>query len=148
MRTVGTDDGKPARRSRHADGMPRSPQPLPSDVPVPAFSTRHAQRAGITRGRTRSSDLHIPFYGTRLPAGVDDLVSRCLARATRLPLSAVFSHLTAALLWGLPLPRALADGAVLHVTVPTGRRAPQGKTTRGHQAHLDAVDVARVGAVA
>ncbi|MGP3536185.1 hypothetical protein ACTU3I_15420 [Microbacterium sp. RD1] len=127
--------------------MSRTPGELPPGLLDPAFSTRRSAKEGVTRARTRASDLAAPFYGTRLPRGVDDLPSRCAARATRLPLAAVFSHATAALLWDLPLPWRLERSPILHVSTPPGRRAPQGKTTRGHQVDLPAGDVTSVDGV-
>lgn len=52
---------------------------------------------------------------------------------------AFFSHTTAALLWGLPLP-PLADED-LHVAVPHPARAPEGRGVRGHQLHSRGVSI-------
>jgi hypothetical protein len=86
--------------------------------------------------RLRASDLWIPAKGVRLPSDRTDLVSICRAIALALPPSAVFSHVTAARLLGLPVRREdLRDGRV-HVTTPTGVRARRGRRIAGHQRPL------------
>jgi very-short-patch-repair endonuclease len=49
---------------------------------------------------------------------------------------AVVSHLSAAVLWGFPLPRALENLAVIHLTSRPGRRAVRHKNVVGHQQSL------------
>jgi hypothetical protein len=44
-----------------------------------------------------------------------------------------FSHLTAATLYGLPLPLYLQSRGELHVTVKAGRRPPEGQSVVGHE---------------
>ncbi|MDQ0755279.1 hypothetical protein [Arthrobacter sp. B3I4] len=50
--------------------------------------------------------------------------------------AAVVSHLSAALLWGFPLPVSLAKTAVVHLTTPPARRAVRRKDVVGHQCAL------------
>jgi hypothetical protein len=52
-----------------------------------------------------------------------------------MPVDAAFSHLTAATLWGFPLPAWAVDNAV-HVSTPVGTRARRGKGIAGHQVEL------------
>jgi len=120
--------------------MSRPPAPLPPDFAGRPFSVAEAARAGVSARRTRAKDLDAPFFGVRVPARPVELVSACQARATRLPAVAVFSHITAARLHHLPLPPHLAGARVLHVSVPVGRRAPEGRRTRGHQIELKRED--------
>ena len=121
--------------------MPRRPLPLPSQLHGRAFSVAEATTADVSRSRTRAADLQAPFHGVRTAAGPLDLVSACRARLTRLPPVAAFSHVTAARLHTLPLPLRLARQQVLHVSVPVGKRAPEGRFTCGHQVVLRAEDV-------
>lgn len=102
----------------------------PAEIPPglgAAFSVRAARRAGLTRGRLRSSDLHRPFHGARSIAdaalvvdATDDAgrayprtpeVRRVHERATQyapvMSPSAFFSGVTAAALWDTPLPRGV-----------------------------------------
>jgi hypothetical protein len=104
-------------------------QPLP-----PALAARpfRASSAGLPRSRLRASDLAAPFRDVRLPAGLaDDLRARCAALSTVLDADACFSHRTAALLLGIPLPESGDDR--LHVTVPAPRRAPRIRGVVGHR---------------
>lgn len=57
-----------------------------------------------------------------------------------MPRGAIFSHVTAALLHGMPLPIGL-EGGPLHVTAPAGVRATKARGTIGHSATLGADDV-------
>ncbi len=52
-----------------------------------------------------------------------------------------FSHVTAALLWDLPLPTVDLDR--IDVSVPAPRRAPSGRGVRGHQLAMTQVSVVR-----
>lgn len=65
----------------------------------------------------------------------------CRLYATRMPPHHAFSHLTAAQLYGLPLPPSLASLLPLHVTAAAPARAPQGSRVVGHQTRLSHSDV-------
>lgn len=81
----------------------------------------------------RAKDLAAPFHATRAPAGPLSMMERCSARMSRLGPHAAISHTAAARLDGIPLPPRLANDDTVHVSVPLGSRAPQGRGTRGHQ---------------
>jgi hypothetical protein len=87
---------------------------------------------GVTGSRLRSNDLSSPFYGVRVHGGTEDLTSRVLAYAARMPEHQMFSHITAAALLGLRLPEGLRDGD-LHVSSLAPHRAPRGRGLVGHQ---------------
>lgn len=57
---------------------------------------------------------------------------RCRAYLLRMAGDAAFSHVTAAALYGLPLP-AYASAELVHVTRPTGSRPPEGRGVAGHE---------------
>ncbi|WP_345064815.1 hypothetical protein [Leifsonia kafniensis] len=80
----------------------------------------------------RSSDLASPFYGVRAQAGAESLIDRCEAWAARMPSAPVFSHVTAAQLHGIPLPRRMSESAALHVTVVKPVRTPRAVGIVGH----------------
>ncbi|MCS5495993.1 hypothetical protein NY547_01910 [Cnuibacter physcomitrellae] len=102
-----------------------------------------ASTSGLSRSRLRASDLSAPHRDVRVPAAlVDDLLMRCVALSTVLPEGACFSHRTAALLWGVPMPASGGDD--LHVTVPAPVRAPRIRGVVGHQSR--AVERVRVPA--
>src|SRR4051794_2526371 len=83
--------------------MPHA-SPLPPDLEAKPFAVTAAGAPGVSRSRARAGDLAAPFRGVRSPAGVSGVVSLCHAYAVRMPPTQYFSHATAALLWGIPLP--------------------------------------------
>jgi hypothetical protein len=111
--------------------MPR-PRPLPPALQGQPFTIRQATAAGLTRRRARALDLASPCHGVRAPAAVE---IRLLVRARGLALAtgAVISHLSAAALWGFPLPLRFEDHAVIHLTSRDGARAVRRKNVCGHR---------------
>lgn len=95
------------------------------------FSYAHARELGVTRSRLRGPDLTAPFRGvrttragtTRIPGSRADARAELLRRArdlaTILRPGEFFSHETAAVIWGAPLPSD-SDLSVLHVSVHGG----------------------------
>jgi hypothetical protein len=129
--------------------MPLSPLPYPfSSEP---FTTRAALAAGISSERLRRLDLEKPFWGIRVPPGTDrassapPLEQLCRAYATRMPPDAAFSHLTAAQLFGMPVPARFVQDARLHVATPIPRRSLRGRGVRGHKLDLVASEVVLLG---
>ena len=117
--------------------MAARPTPLPDVLAGRAFSTTQAAEAGLREGRLRGADLERPFHGVRRPATeahppaalappLRPDVRACVeadARAASLvlPGDAAYSHCTAALLHGIPLPRSHEHLRPLHVMRPAGR---------------------------
>ncbi|MEU1971777.1 hypothetical protein ABZ477_08970 [Microbacterium sp. NPDC019599] len=87
-----------------------------------AFTIEQGRQAGLSYAHMRRAAFDRPFHGVRVigTAGRTDggLVDRCADLRIALPAAAVFTHATAARLWGLPLPGHLSDE--LHVMVPRG----------------------------
>jgi hypothetical protein len=81
----------------------RTPSPLPEPIEGRAFHVREARDAGVTRKRTRARDLVAPFHGVRSPV-IGTVVEHAAAYRTRMAQGHVFGGVTAARLWGLPLP--------------------------------------------
>lgn len=123
--------------------MPHPPSPLPPDLRGQAF--RVADHPELSQDRLAASDLWSPARGIRLPARARDLRSRCIAHTLTLPVGSAFSHSTAARLHRLPLPTAPAADETIHVTVPSGTRAPRRKDLVGHQRALEEADWIDVG---
>lgn len=108
--------------------MPRRPAPLP-DTLGDTFSVGAARAAGVSDARLRGPDLASPFSGVRcrrMPEPLDPDESptarearsrrnriHARARAYRAIMSddAFFSHVTAALVWGIPVPLRVLRGA-------------------------------------
>ena len=81
----------------------RSPSPLPEPIDGRAFHVREAREAGVSRKRTRARHFSAPFHGVRSPA-IGTVIELATAYRTRMPPGHVFGGVTAARLWGLPLP--------------------------------------------
>ena len=84
--------------------MPRR-TPLPPELKGRPFTVAEAYALGLGEGRLRDADLSRSTHGVRRFGETASLVQ--LAEATRLvlPVGSAFSHLTAARLLGLPMPR-------------------------------------------
>jgi|GEM_PF-1500979 len=99
------------------------------DVP---FRTSDAVAAGRTRASIDSRRFEMPFHGVRSPLDAVDLGTRCRALRLRMRADAAFTGLTAAALWGIPLP-AYVDGSRLHVSVPHGSPRPRSRGVVGSE---------------
>jgi hypothetical protein len=147
----------------------RRPGPLP-DALGDSFSVREARAAGVSEGRLRSADLETPFSGVRCRRMPEDehsesdespaahearmrrtrILARARAYARIMSPDAFFSHVTAALVWGMPLPLralrvagptkadALADSVPqadrpIDVAVPLPLRGPRVPNIRTHR---------------
>lgn len=116
-----------------------------------AFTVAEAARHGIGLGRLRNRDFARPFHGVRVAGGFDpdDVRARCRALASRMEAGQVFSHQTAALLHGFPLPASLArTDADLHVSVFEPDRAPQLRGVRSHELKPTGQRIVRVDGLA
>ncbi|MCX6498882.1 MAG: hypothetical protein NTU93_08770 [Arthrobacter sp.] len=74
-----------------------------------------------------------------MAATPDSLLER--AESLAVATGAVVSHLSAAVLWGFPLPASLADETVVHLTTLPGHRAVRRKNVLGHQQSLEPEEV-------
>lgn len=107
--------------------------PLPPELRATPFTTATARASEVHRERLRRRDLDARVYGARAPAGTaDTLIGRCRLFAARLDPATFFSHATAARLFGAPIPPWLERAPLLHVTVPSPRRAPHAEGLVGH----------------
>src|SRR5690606_16484271 len=121
------------RRVRHCVRV-RRPRPLPHALHELPFNRQAALREGLTDRRLRATDLVRPFHGVRVSEDLPvDLPWLCRAYQERMRSGVAFSHLTAATLYGLPLPLYLQSRGELHVTVKAGRRPPEGQSIVGHE---------------
>ncbi|CAN7230114.1 hypothetical protein LJR045_000872 [Microbacterium sp. LjRoot45] len=107
--------------------------PLTSSLPT-SFSVAQATAAGVPRGRLRTRTLDRPFHGVRSrrigeSAG---LVALCHAYAPRLRDGQFFSHETALLLHGAPMPEWPYMPA-LHVSAHRPLREPRTRGVAGHR---------------
>ena len=106
--------------------------PLPGRLGEMPFARRAAVASGVPSSRLAARDLGAPFHGVRSAHAPTDIFWRCLEYRQRMRAGDSFSHVTAALLLGAPLP-AYLDPSTLHVSAPFGTRAPTGRGIVGHQ---------------
>lgn len=105
-----------------------------------AFATTAARAAGVQRSRLRAADLEAPFRGARMrePPPGDELGARCRAFAAIATEPFAFSHVTAARIYGIPVPVAVENSLKLHVTVPPKSQPPRMRGVTGHRGALEA----------
>jgi very-short-patch-repair endonuclease len=118
----------------------REPSELPPHLRHRPFTVAEARTAGLSRGRTRAQDLVSPCYGVRATAAIPDSLLERVHALTAVT-DAVVSHLSAAVLWGFPLPRAVENLDVIHLTSRPGRRAVRHKNVVGHQQSLEPEEI-------
>ena len=111
---------------------------LPVELGPGPFSTAQARRLAVPAVRLGRSDLVRPTRGAHAAADPETLHERAAAFQVAMPEARAFSHLTAAVLWGLPLPRSLEDrasraDAPLHVIAPTGDGQAKRPGVVGHR---------------
>lgn len=125
----------------------RRPVPLPEALAGrAAFAASEARSLGATRRRLAASDLRTPYRGARLLADADpNLWNLAAAYAQRMPPTQFFSHSTAALLNGVPLPLALEAAPRLHVSVIAGSAQPRVRGVVGHQLDPSRTRIVDVG---
>jgi hypothetical protein len=116
--------------------------PLPDDLPASGFAVGDALALGVSTSRLRGADLNRPFWGVRSVGGTSfDLIARATAYLSSRSTPAVLSHISAAQLWGIPLPSKWQHDDRLHVSVPPDMRAPRGAGVAGHHLRLHPSDV-------
>jgi hypothetical protein len=128
----------------------RRATPLPEEVAgLVSFAEADARRHGATRRRLSASDLVTPYRGSRLAAEAEPTIANLAsAYARRMPPTQFFSHSTAALLNGVPLPLRLERDPRLHVSVFAGAAQPRVRGVIGHQLDAGRTGVLVVGGIA
>lgn len=112
---------------------------MPSPVP---FTVAEGMRGGLTRKRLRNRSLDRSIWGVRRAAtDTRTLDDRCRMLALRMPPAAFFSHATAALLLGAPLPPGMERSPLLHIAIAAPGRAPHARGVRGHELGIGDGDV-------
>lgn len=113
---------------------------MPARVPIPpalqgrAFNRADAAAAGLGRERLNGADLQRPFHGVRsIGLDLSRAAELCRAYASRMHTAHAFSHVTAAELFGMPLPGRARQPLGLHVSAPPGAPAPRGRGVIGHR---------------
>lgn len=110
--------------------MPRS-KPLPFEL-GDAFSVAQAAQAGVPRSRTRALDLTVPFRGVRAKVEPRTHLELCRAYLPRLRDGQFFTHLSAAVLWGIPLSMAHEGEGPVHIGALPPAQPPRAAGVEGH----------------
>jgi hypothetical protein len=110
-----------------------------------AFSHREGLTEGVTRARMRGDDLARPYRGIRSqPLDPTDPLARVRAYLPSLGREQFFSHTSAALIHGLPLPLGLARDPRVHVSTHSAGLRHGGRGVVGHHVQRDRVLVVAV----
>ena len=143
----------------------RHPRPVTARIPLPdgwadrPFRVGDAVRAGAGVTRLDGGDLDRPFWGIRTPArgphaaaprphaSRAEVEALCHALLVRMPPAAFFTHSTAALLLGLPVPARLAQLRPLHVGSLAPARAMDARDIVGHSLRIGPDDLVDRGAL-
>lgn len=114
-------------------------RPLPMVLRHCSFRVRDALHRGVSRGRLDARDLVRPFHGIRSAATPHSIEERARALAPRLRPDQTFSHVTAAAILGVPLPRRVERDERLHVTTIGVDQALRVRGAVGHRAKFGTV---------
>lgn len=114
---------------------------LPPGLPPHGFTVAAARDFGVTPSRLRAGDLDHSVWGVRATSPPTGLRERCALLQLRIPERAFFSHSTAALIHGIPLPWDLEHDDQLHVGVPSPSRALSARGLVGHRLAVIPSDV-------
>lgn len=100
---------------------------MPPQLRGGAFSVRAGRSAGLGNKRMRGADLQKPFHGVRTASASLDVIELCRAYQACTAPSAFFCGVTAAMIFGVPLPSEFEMSKILRVGVAAPKRAPSGK---------------------
>ncbi|HMM96845.1 hypothetical protein [Phycicoccus sp.] len=106
---------------------------LPEPLGTGPFSVARARAAGLRHCDLRALGLHRPTHGVRTLTPPETLVDRARAWAQALPPDSAFSHVTAAVVLGLPLPASLEADSRLDVMRTSDRTPTRRAGCRGHR---------------
>jgi hypothetical protein len=110
----------------------------------PAFTVKEALQRGVSVGALRSARWVAPFHGVRSTMEPVDSITRCRAYATKMRADAAFTSVSAARLWGIPLP-VWVDDAAVHVAAPHGAARPSGRGVSGSLYQRGSVEIVELG---
>ncbi|MHA6670344.1 hypothetical protein ACX3O0_15900 [Homoserinimonas sp. A447] len=116
----------------HHGRMPRK-VPLHPALNASGFTVARARELGLGKHRLFGSDLARPFHGIRSKR-LDEtrVLGLCLAYRPRLRPDHFFSHATAALIHGMPVPLSVEADLRLHVTAIAPSSVPRTVGVVGH----------------
>lgn len=114
----------------------RRRSPLPRTLGS-VFLLSEAAAAGVGRGRANAPDLHRPFIGVRTTEVPQTFLATARGYQQRMKPGHRFCGITAARIWGLPLPTVWKFGEDLHVAVPRDAAPPRVAGVKGRRLDAD-----------
>lgn len=120
-------------------------RPLPRSLSSSRLRVGEALARGVTANRLNASDLDTSVWGVRGPRHDATIHTKCALIAARLDDRGVFSHSTAALLFGVSTTLALDAASELHVSVTAPARAPHARGLHGHSLAFENDEFATIG---
>ncbi len=106
--------------------------PLPESLRSEPFGFQDARELGVSAGRLRALDLESPFRGVRVHGlDWDNIEQVCRAYAVCLAPGQLLSHVTAARLYGIPLPLRLEQRRSIDIWA--SEIQPRGRGIIGHR---------------
>ncbi|MGO4590584.1 endonuclease domain-containing protein [Paenarthrobacter sp. 2TAF44] len=105
---------------------------LPDHLTTGSFSVRASDKAGVPRSRTHAKDLVLVSRGIRVPAGSDASGASALHAYTDLDDSSILVSLSAARIWGVPLPSSYSGDWRIHLARRRGFSFPRRVNVVGH----------------
>lgn len=114
----------------------RHRKPLPRRLGS-VFHVSDAATAGVGRGRANAADLHRPFLGIRTLEIPATFLQIAESFTPRMRGGHRYCGVTAARIWGLPLPWRWTATELLHVAVPTSASPPRVPGVRGRRVAAD-----------
>lgn len=106
---------------------------VPDELRGRPFTVREAREAGLRECDIRALGLHRPTRGVRATTEPTTARERAAAFHAVVPSDAAFSHITAAQLFRLPLPRGLERQALVDVMRPTAMPQVRRRGCAGHR---------------
>lgn len=111
------------------------PENPPQGTGTGAFSVEDGRRAGLTASQLNSAEFTSPHRGVRMRGIATTPLEIAHAFVPRLRERSVLGGVTAARVWGLPVPRRLEGDSTVQVLVPAGRNRPLGRGIRSRSIH-------------
>ncbi len=118
---------------------------LPHVIADRPFRVAEGLNAGVSLSRLRATDLERTVWGVRSSHRIATLTDVCRLLAVRVPEHAFFSHSTAALLFGVPLPWEFEHDSRPHVSVALPQHALHSAGLRGHRMTITRTDITTRG---
>ncbi|GGH96214.1 hypothetical protein ACFFGR_23505 [Arthrobacter liuii] len=106
--------------------------PLPEQLTTGSFSLRASDKAGVSRTRTAANDLVTVSRGIRVPVRSAAAGAAALRAYTDLDDTSILASVSAAHVWGAPLPSTCSGDWRIHLARRRGFSFPRRSNVVGH----------------